>query len=308
MRSVGDERGREPRDDRRGDVAPDPEATRVFTRGGSGTADDPYGAPGAQPVRGPVVERTRTFTREDPGGGPDPAEDGFGGDMPERGRRGRRGRRSRPAAPDRPRRRVRIRWIVALLLVTALALPPGTWGWVWYTARQDERPQSDAIIVLGASQYNGRPSPIFEARLRHAADLYRDGVAPVIVTVGGNLPGDNFTEAGSGRDWLVQVGVPAEQVVAVDTGNDTLQSIEAVGRVFDERQWATAVIVTDPWHSLRSRQMAQDFGIDASTSPARSGPAVIERRTQVWYITRETASLWYYWIFGSSSDISVDAA
>ncbi|MDA0564042.1 YdcF family protein [Streptomonospora sp. S1-112] len=254
--------------------------------GGRGRSERPAADSGADTTR--TLERPRTAAPPD-----DPP--------PPRGRGP-----ARPARP--PRRRLRIGRIIVLLLLVAIATPPATWGWVWYTARADERPASDAIVVLGASQYNGRPSPIFEARLAHAETLYREGVAPMIVTVGGNQPGDNFTEAGSGRDWLVAQGVPAENVVAVDEGNDTLQSMRAVARVYAEQGWSSAVIVSDPWHSLRSRVMAEDFGIEAATSPARSGPAVLERRTQVWYITRETASLWYYWIFGDSSDIEVDAA
>ncbi len=214
----------------------------------------------------------------------------------------------RPVLTHPRRRRFRIRRLVALIALIAFLVPAASWGWVWHTARQDERPSSDAIVVLGASQYNGRPSPIFEARLQHAAELYQAGVAPVIVTVGGNQPGDNYTEGGSGRDWLIQVGVPAEQLVAIGEGSDTLRSFEAVAHVFQQREWESAVIVSDPWHSLRSRQIAGDLGIEAATSPARSGPAVQERETQLWYITRETASLWYYWIFGDSSDITVEAA
>ena len=106
----------------------------------------------------------------------------------------------------------------------------------------------------------------------------------------------------------VEVGVPADRIIAVEEGRDTLQSIGAVSLVFDDRAWDTAVLVSDPWHSLRSKRMAADHGIEAGTSPSRSGPAVIERRTQLWYITRETASLWYYWIFNDSSDIRVNAA
>ncbi|MFD6950600.1 hypothetical protein A6A08_04205 [Nocardiopsis sp. TSRI0078] len=213
-----------------------------------------------------------------------------------------------PRRPRRRRRRFRLRWLVTLLLLTVLALPPATWGWVWYTARQDDRTPSDAIVVLGASQYNGVPSPVFEARLRHAQVLYLEGVAPVIVTVGGKQPADNFTEAASGRAWLIEVGVPADQIIAVEEGRDTLQSIQAVSLVFEEHAWDSAILVSDPWHSLRSEQMAADHGIEAGTSPSRSGPAVIERRTQLWYITRETAALWYYWIFNDSSEIDVNAA
>ena len=198
--------------------------------------------------------------------------------------------------------------MITLLLLTALALPPATWGWVWYVARQDDRTTSDAIVVLGASQYNGVPSPVFEARLRQAQVLYLEGVAPVIVTVGGKLPDDNFTEAASGKNWLMEVGVPADQIIAVEEGRDTLQSIDAVSAVLRENEWDTAILVSDPWHSLRPKLMAADFGIEAGTSPTRSGPAVIERRTQLWYITRETGALWYYWIFDDSSDIDVNAA
>lgn len=226
-----------------------------------------------------------------------------------RGRRPAPPRDPRSREPQRRKRRgFRLRWIITLVLVTALAIPPATWGWVWYTARQDDRDASDVILVLGASQYNGVPSPVFEARLRQAQVLYLDGVAPYIVTVGGKQPDDAFTEAAAGRNWLVEVGVPADHVIAVEEGSDTLQSFRAVEEVFETNGWETAILVSDPWHSLRSKVMAADHGIEAGTSPARSGPAVIERRTQLWYITRETASLWYYWIFDDSSDIRVNAA
>lgn len=195
-----------------------------------------------------------------------------------------------------------------MVLLLLVALPPATWGWVWYTARQDDRDVSDAIVVLGASQYNGVPSPVFEARLRQAQVLYQEGVAPMIVTVGGKQPDDAYTEAAAGRNWLIEVGIPADHVIAVEEGRDTLQSFQAVSEVFEANHWETAILVSDPWHSLRSKVMAADHGIEAGTSPARSGPAVIERRTQLWYITRETASLWYYWIFNDSSDIRVNAA
>lgn len=224
--------------------------------------------------------------------------------------RARRERRDPPPRSPRRRkkRRFRLRWIITMIIVIVLAIPPATWGWVWYTARQDDRDRSDAIIVLGASQYNGVPSPVFEARLRHAQGLYQQGVAPMIITVGGKQPEDNYTEAAAGRDWLVEVGVPTDQIVAVEEGADTLQSIGAVAEVYEQETWETGIIVSDPWHSLRAKQMAADHGIEAGTSPSRSGPAVIERSTQLWYITRETASLWYYWIFNDSSDLRVNAA
>lgn len=194
---------------------------------------------------------------------------------------------------------------MAGVFLVVILVPLLTWGWVWYTARQDARPVSDAIVVLGASQYNGDPSPVFEARLQHAADLYREGVADTVITVGGNQPGDNYTEGGSGRDWLQERDIPAEDLIGIGEGSNTLRSIDAVSRVFSEQGWTRAVLVTDPWHSLRARTMAQDAGLETAVSPVRSGPAVEKRETQLWYITRETASIWYYWLFGDSSDLDV---
>ena len=194
-------------------------------------------------------------------------------------------------------RRRPLRWLVVLVLAAILAVFIGTALKIWWVARHDARPRSDAIVVLGASQYNGRPSAWFEARLDHARTLYEQGVAPQIVTVGGKQPGDEFTEAGSGRRWLIQHGVPADSVIALETGSDTLASLKAVDRLFESRKWDSAVIVTDPWHSYRSRAMARDLGIDAATSPTRQGPAVRERGTEVTQIIRETIAYWHYRLF-----------
>jgi vancomycin permeability regulator SanA len=183
--------------------------------------------------------------------------------------------------------------IVATPLVTAVR--------VWYVARQDDRARSDAIVVLGAAQFNGRPSPVLEWRLAHALDLYREGVAPRIVTVGGNKPGDNYTEAHAGKDWLHEHGVPLTALDSVSTGSDTLRSIVAVAHEFQRHRWRSAVIVTDPWHSLRSATMARDNGIDAVTSPTRGGPTVSNRRTEAHYIVRETGGYLYYTLVGRLS-------
>jgi uncharacterized SAM-binding protein YcdF (DUF218 family) len=185
-------------------------------------------------------------------------------------------------------------WGLACLAAVVVLTPVAVGLRVWHQARQDERPKSDAIIVLGAAQYNGRPSPTLEWRLRHALTLYRRGVAPAIVTVGGRQAGDNFTEAAAGRTWLVEHGVPARRVVAVSEGSDTLESMQAVGARFETLGWGSAVIVTDPWHGLRSKRMAEGHGIKAAASPTRSGPSVQTRDTQMNYIVRETGGyIWY---------------
>jgi uncharacterized SAM-binding protein YcdF (DUF218 family) len=184
--------------------------------------------------------------------------------------------------------------LALLLLVTSTALA------IWWNARQDSRPRSDAIVVLGSAQYNGVPSSIFQARLEHAKSLYKAGVAPVIVTVGGKETGDTFTEAEAGRDYLANAGVPRDSLLAVPEGVDTLQSMQAVASAFDERGWHSAVLVTDPWHAMRAQKMADDSGIDATSSPTRQGPAVQTRTTQFRYILRETAAYLLYRATGQS--------
>lgn len=184
--------------------------------------------------------------------------------------------------------------LACLLMAGATALA------IWWTARQDARPRSDAIVVLGSAQYNGRPSSIFAARLEHARALYRQGIAPVVVTVGGKKSGDNFTEAEAGRDYLANEGVPRQALLAVPEGVDTLESMKDVAAVFRQRGWHSAVLVTDPWHVMRAERMADDAGIDAASSPTRQGPAVQTRSTQLLYIMRETAAYLLYRLTGHS--------
>jgi uncharacterized SAM-binding protein YcdF (DUF218 family) len=191
------------------------------------------------------------------------------------------------------------RLVAALVLIPVLVLA-GTALRVWWVAREDDRPRSDAIVVLGASQFDGRPSAVFRARLDHAAALYKDGIALRIITVGGGRPGDRFTEAEAGKRYLATQGVTS--VVAVGVGGDTLQSLKGLAKVYGQRGWHSAVLVTDPWHSLRCRRMAQDLGIKAATSPTRSGPANASTSTEIRYVLRETAAYLYYRIFHRSSD------
>ena len=171
---------------------------------------------------------------------------------------------------------------------------------IWWTARQDSRPASDAIVVLGTAQYNGVPSSIFQARLEHAIALYEDGVAPVIVTVGGKADGDQFSEAEAGQAYLSEQGVPDDALLAVPEGVDTLESMRAVSTAFGEHGWTSAVIVTDPWHAMRAERMAEDAGMEAESSPTRQGPAVQTRATQFRYILRETAAYLLYRVTGES--------
>ncbi|QNG39336.1 YdcF family protein [Geodermatophilaceae bacterium NBWT11] len=191
------------------------------------------------------------------------------------------------------------RTVGALVLAAGLVVV-STATAIWWTARQDSQPTSDAIVVLGTAQYNGVPSSIFEARLEHALALWEQGVAPVVVTVGGRAEGDVFSEAEAGRDYLAAAGVPDDGLLAVPEGVDTLESMREVASAFDERGWSTAVLVTDPWHAMRAERMAEDSGMEASSSPTRQGPAVQTRAVQFRYILRETAAYLLYRATGES--------
>ncbi|GAA2995416.1 Uncharacterized SAM-binding protein YcdF, DUF218 family [Actinokineospora diospyrosa] len=205
-----------------------------------------------------------------------------------------------------PVRRFLRRLLVGFVLMGFLVVG-GTAFRVWQVARVDDRDRADVVVVLGAAQYAGKPSKVLEARLRQAKSLYEQGVAEYIVTGGGRRAGDRFTEAEAGRRWLVDRGVPEDRVITVGEGNDTLGTLKAVAIEVKDRGWETAVIVSDPWHSLRARTMAKDAGLDAWTSPTHSGPIVQTRETQARYILRETAALLYYRATNASADgIAID--
>jgi uncharacterized SAM-binding protein YcdF (DUF218 family) len=176
---------------------------------------------------------------------------------------------------------------VALVVVTAVR--------VVVTGENDDRRASDAIVVLGAAQYNGEPQEYLTARLDHSADLYADGVSPRVLTTGGNQPGDEFTEAEAGATYLEDRGVPGDAILPVGEGNDTLETMQAVARVMDERGWTSAVVVTDPPHTLRADTMLAAQGLDVAGSPTRTGPA---NSGGAWstarYTARETAGYLYY--------------
>lgn len=180
---------------------------------------------------------------------------------------------------------------LVLLLVVGFALTAAV---VVQHGRSDDARQADAIVVLGAAQFDGRPQEYLVARLQHAQDLYESGTAPRIVTLGGKQPGDRFTEGQAGRQWLIDHGVPASAVVAVGEGNDTLESIQAAADRFDREGWASAVVVTDPWHELRSTTMLRDAGVQAYGSPTTTGPSVSGLGVKVRYVGRETVAIVAY--------------
>lgn len=195
-------------------------------------------------------------------------------------------------------------WLLAIAILLCVLVPGFISFRVWQVARIDDRTSADAIVVLGAAQYNGVPTPVFQARLEHAADLFDEGVAPQVITVGGNQPGDTYTEAGSGRAYLTELGVPPTAILAVETGSNTVGSLDAVAQTVKDQGGSSVVLVSDPTHSYRSRMMARDVGLEAWTSPTRHGPAVWTRENQITSTIRETgAVLWYQYHRLAGSDV-----
>ena len=143
---------------------------------------------------------------------------------------------------------------------------------VWRAARHDGARPSQAIIVLGAAQYNGKPSPVFRARLDHAVDLYERGIAPMIVVTGGKIPGDQFTEAGAGADYLHARGIPDDAILRETTSRNSWESLRASARFLKARGVTRVVLVSDPFHSLRIQLIAEEIGFDATTSPTGTSP------------------------------------
>lgn len=147
---------------------------------------------------------------------------------------------------------------------------------------------ADVIVVLGATQYDGRPQEYLQARLEHALKLVQDGAAPWVLTLGGKQPGDRFTEADAGMRWLVQHGVPKDRIITLGEGSDTYNSLRTAGVEMHKHQWKSALVVTDRWHELRSTTMLQDQGVRAYASPVTTGPSVAGIRVKVNYVIRET--------------------
>jgi uncharacterized SAM-binding protein YcdF (DUF218 family) len=169
----------------------------------------------------------------------------------------------RPEATKRPRR------LVALLVALAV-LYTGWCAFDVFRPRDDPRP-GDAIVVLGAAQWDGRPSPVFQARLDHAIVLFREGRAPWIAVTGGMQPGDDHTEAATAAAYLSANGVPPEAILPWETtARNTWESLVAVQRIMVDQGLSRAVLVSDPSHSARLLDIADRIGLDAGVSPRRT--------------------------------------
>jgi uncharacterized SAM-binding protein YcdF (DUF218 family) len=159
--------------------------------------------------------------------------------------------------------------IVGAVLVTYLLF---TFFQVWHASHQDNAQPAEAIIVLGAAQFDGRPSNVLTARLDHAATLYRQGLSPLIVVTGGKRTGDRFTEAEASANYLEHLGIPGDAIERETTSTNSYDELAAAARFLHERGITEVVLVSDPFHAYRISAIAHDVGLNAHVSPTPTSP------------------------------------
>ncbi|HEU4563316.1 MAG TPA: YdcF family protein [Gemmatimonadaceae bacterium] len=197
-----------------------------------------------------------------------------------------------PPPPSRPVSR--ILWsIIALLGLVWLLSLAGVLIW----ARRDQARRADAIVVLGAAQYVGRPSPVLRARLDHAIELYHRGMAPRLIFTGGTGVGDTTSEAAVSRRYALKRGVPASAIVTENEGHTTRESLRAVAAYLRTHEDTVVILVSDPFHMFRLSILARRMGLDPHTSPTRTSPISDNRSEELKYVLSESVKVPLAYIF-----------
>ena len=186
-----------------------------------------------------------------------------------------------------------LRRIITALIVLVIIVPLYVASQIWWTAHHPSIKESAAIVVLGAAQDNGKPTPILAERITQARLAYQAGLAPLIITVGGGQKGDLSTEAAASRNTLIAQRIPKKHVVSIPVGKDTLTSTVAYVSYMKVHHLASVIIATDPYHCYRAMTEARDQGIAASCAQAQSGPGSL-KVTGLRSIFRETAAYLAY--------------
>ena len=168
-----------------------------------------------------------------------------------------------------------LRLVALILCVGGLYVALTTFE-VWRVGRSPSTATVDAIVVMGAAQYDGRPSQQLAARLDHVVELWKLGVAQRVIVTGGNQPGDRFTEASASRDYLVERGIPETVISEESESHSTWEAFANLRSLIEGSMFDTPtqsiIVVTDPFHSLRSRLIAEENGFDAATSATSTSP------------------------------------
>ena len=186
-----------------------------------------------------------------------------------------------------------IRRVIAAILLVIIAVPLYAVGVTWQAANSTLTRDADVIVVLGAAQLNGRPGEVLQSRLDEAKRIYDLGLAPHIITVGAGAPGDRTTEAASGKYWLSTHGVKSKKISALEVGRDTWVSTENYVKFMKLKNMKDVIIVTDPFHCRRAMTMANDLGVIASCSPAKTGPNALATSGKRYLIREAGAYLAY---------------
>jgi len=190
-----------------------------------------------------------------------------------------------------------IKWGSLLILILALTIAAYTthlYQEIRDSAVRDEAQTADAIVVLGAAQYNGHPSPVLKARLDHALFLFDKGYAKSIITTGSYGPDDNFSEAHVGTLYLIQRGINPDHIITQQGSGTTRDSIRAATVLMRGKDWKTALVVSDGFHLFRSKKMFEDEGITAYASPVPNSPIEAASTRRFWYSMREVMLFYAY--------------
>ena len=175
---------------------------------------------------------------------------------------------------------------VAVVIVFAIWLVSVSAVVMW--SKRDEARPAQAIVVLGAAQYAGKPSPVLRARLDHALDLWNRRLASVLILTGGTGAGDTTSEAAVGRTYVRKHGVPDSAILEENEGRTTSESMRAVAGMLEVRGLQSALLVSDPFHMLRLRILARRFGFTPYTSPTQTSPISPNREERWKYIFSES--------------------
>lgn len=203
-----------------------------------------------------------------------------------------------------PGRLVRIAVRVGLLAVIGVVLYVGiTFFQVWNASTQDHNEPAEAIIVLGAAQYDGEPSPVLIGRLEHAIDLYGAQAAPIVVVTGGKQPGDRFTEAAASYTYLRSKGVPEAAILREEQGANTWEQLAAATRELRSRGMSSVILVSDDYHAYRLDRIAHELGLTAQVSPVDPGLSFGGR---IRAMARETAAVAVGRVIGFRRLVSLD--
>src|ERR1041385_5903182 len=184
----------------------------------------------------------------------------------------------------------RARKIILVIVSLCVAYVGFTYYEIAKQSETDETRKADAIVVFGAAEYAGRPSPVLKARLDHSLDLYNQGVAPFLVTTVGNGDDPNFSEGGVGRAYLMAKGVPDAHIIAETQSDDTNESAQRVAAIMRANKMTTCLVVSDGYHIYRIKHMMAEQGVTAYGAP-RPGTKELNSFKRAGLYLREVASI-----------------